>query len=80
MPKDSKILCVNSQRASGFGASLDDERVFIWAEVTPSNEDTARTFTLYATGQPIESPYEVYVGTAFLAGRQLVFHIYEATL
>jgi hypothetical protein len=75
MPKGAKIVSVGSQRDA-----FNDEIVFVWAEVEDGNATERRVFTLYATGQPISSPYEVYVGTAFLHDRQLVFHVYEATI
>jgi hypothetical protein len=75
MPKGAKIVSVGSQRDA-----FNDELVFVWAEVDDSAPTERRTFTLYATGQLINTLWEVYVGTAFLHDRQLVFHVYEATI
>jgi hypothetical protein len=80
LPKDAKIVAVNSQKAAYFGAGIDEELVYIWAEIDTTAKLEKRVFTLYATGQDIDSEHEIYVGTAFLHDRELVFHIYEATL
>lgn len=68
MPKGAKVLCVHEQRGE----------VCLWAEVNTNAEQEFRTFEVYGTGHAIPDGKGKYIGTAFLAGQSLVFHVYEA--
>lgn len=71
MPTGAQVLC----------AAAQGDNVCIWAEVNPSIvEKEARWFDVYGTGHTIEdegvNPRR-YIGTAFLHGGALVFHVFE---
>lgn len=65
MPVGATVLNVHEQ----------NDGVFMWAEVEPSNALVTRRFTVYATDQMVEDNHE-YRGTAFMKNG-LVFHVYE---
>ena len=70
MPEDSIILTAKEQ----------GNEICIWAEVSPSKPLTVRYFEIFGTGHPIPCETEAgrkYIGTAFLYGGKLVFHVYE---
>lgn len=50
--------------------------VAVWAEVDPRAPREARTFQVFATGQPITPGFR-YVGTALALGGRLVWHLCE---
>lgn len=68
MPPGAKILHVAEQ----FGAPC------IWALVTPGESTERRTFRFAGTGHPIEERHAgTFVGTFFMEGGALVFHLFE---
>lgn len=68
IPRDARILCVQTQR----------ETPCLWAEVDPSNSRVAREIRIHGTGHPIErGDLDAYVGTYQLSGGEVVFHVYD---
>lgn len=70
MPAGAKILCVNPQ----------DGEVALWAEVDTNAKKTPRRIEIYGTGHEMHEDIgveRVYIGTFFLRGGLLVFHVYE---
>jgi hypothetical protein len=68
MPKGARVLSVQAQ----------DNEIFLWAEVTPTEKDVTRYFDVFPTGAPLpERPGQIYLGTVLLHGGKLVFHVYE---
>lgn len=69
MPKNSKILCVQTQ--------FDD--TFIWAIVTPENEIEQREFLVVGTGHilPETQKNKEYIGTFQQLDGSLVWHLFE---
>ena len=68
MPKYAKVLCVK--------AIKDD--IYIWVKVFSDEVEEYRTFYIYGTGEGIGARSLKYVGTAFIYGGELVFHVFEA--
>lgn len=67
LPANAVVLCVGGQ---GDGVRL-------WAQISTEDvEIKRRKFFVFATGATIPEGF-VYIGTAFLYGAQLVFHVYE---
>jgi len=68
MPRDAEILCVNEQ----------DGRIALWAEVVPERHTQVRKIMIRGTGHSIDPNIEKkYIGTVFLEGKALVFHVFE---
>lgn len=67
MPKGAKILTAHEQ----------DGNICLWAEVQPNNESEFRYFEIFGTGHEMSAKDRQYIGTAFLMGGRLVFHVYE---
>jgi len=70
MPKDAKILCIQT--------SLATDKPVMYALVDPENEKELREFKIHGTGHPIEnaSKYQ-YIGTFQIRCVMLVFHVFE---
>lgn len=69
MPKDAKVLCVQTQR----------EVPCIWAVVDPSAEVEQRKFYVRGTGHPLGKALpSKYIGTFQIENGYLVFHVFEA--
>ena len=68
MPKGAEILCAKEQ----------GNNIFIWAIVDTSNENEARNFRIYGTGNEVSNEHIRYIGTAKINGGNLIFHIFEA--
>ncbi len=70
LPKNSKIICAREQK----------EEICIWYECD-TNEKKKETVRIYIVGTGhclpagIENEF-TYLGTAFLSGGSLVFHVY----
>ncbi len=70
MPEGAKILCVGVQNGEAF----------LWAEVDPSAKETHRRIQVEGTGHEMHDELENdrrYIGTFFLSGGELVYHVYE---
>ncbi len=50
----------------------------VWFEVDPSRDLVDRWFTVEGTGHPVPDG-ATWMGTALMAGGQLVWHVYEHT-
>lgn len=66
MPVGARIVHVHEQ----------DERPVLWAEVNTSAPVGERTFSIFATGEPIAAGFPCYVGTVHVGWT--VWHVYEA--
>jgi hypothetical protein len=68
MPKGAKVLTVHEQHG----------KIGLWAEVDPYADHEKREFIRVPTGgnQDITDHHR-YIGTVFLEGGKLVWHIYE---
>jgi len=70
MPIGAKILTVRTQ--------FDEPT--IWAIVDTEQERTEkREFKIYGTGHALPDNPGTYLGTFFIAGGSLVFHVFEET-
>ncbi len=68
MPKDAKILSVNTQ----------NETSYLWAIVNTDNELENRKFKLFGTGQPdLNFDNLEFIGTIICYNDRLVFHLFE---
>lgn len=68
VPQGARILSVAAQ----------GDCPFIWAEVDPRKPKEDRRFRMCGTGHPIpEHESRKFVGTFFLRGESLVFHVFE---
>jgi len=67
MPKEAKILALQTQR----GAAM------IWVLVDPQVAHTDRFFRVYGTGHDMPDVPGIYVGTWQMLGGALVFHLFE---
>ena len=72
LPEGAEVMAVRLQQ----GHVLDNQPV-IWALVDPGAPKVAREFSIYATGDPIEGPIDLfgYVDTWQSGG--LVWHLFE---
>ena len=69
LPFGAGVLTVHEQKGE----------VYLWALVDPlETATTARTFRIAGTGHDMsDAECDEYVGTFFLCGNQLVFHVFE---
>lgn len=70
MPRGAVILSIHQQF----------ESICLWALVDPMREDDTeeRTFRIAGTGHDLTlKVYSGFVGSVFLAGGSLVFHVFE---
>lgn len=69
IPRTAKILCAKVQRG----------RICVWAQVNRASKE--REFTFYVVGTGNHLPFEnaSYLDTVFMAGGELVWHIYYDT-
>ncbi len=67
VPKGMKILSVRTQR----------ETPCLWALVDPDAKSVPLTIYVYGTGHPVPDNPGRFIGTVFLSGRSLVFHVFE---
>jgi len=65
LPKSARILHINEQ----------NNNLYLWAEVNPSNELESRTIRIYGTGNEVEGG--IYINTLLRFGGHLVLHFYE---
>lgn len=68
MPKEADVLTVQ----------LQDERICLWAEVTPNAELERRRFHVVGTGWKVPADSFNYIGTVQRGA--LVWHIYEGEI
>lgn len=70
VPKESKFLTVLSQFDS----------VFMWCLVDTDNELETLSLKVCATGQELSKDFDgTYLGTFFVHGGHLVFHLFDVT-
>jgi len=74
MPQDAVILT----------AAAQGDSICVWAETNQLNQGNAKDvfFEVYGTGHDMICDEQVgrrYIGTAFLYGGSLVFHVYHVT-
>lgn len=67
MPFGAEVLHVREQR----GAPC------LWALVDPEAEPTTRCILTVGTGHPCEPAADAYLGSYYLAGESLVFHVFD---
>lgn len=67
IPRDSKILCVNSQRND----------ICIWAMINTDSEMLSRTFNIFGTGWPMSGRSITYIGTCQTHEGKFVWHVFE---
>jgi hypothetical protein len=70
MPKGARILTAREQ----------DDTICVWAEVDTEQPSETRVLEVFGTGHLMREEMGVsreYIGTAFLEGGSLVFHVYE---
>jgi len=67
MPIGSKILY----------AATQDAVPCIWFVCNPFEEKVKRKIYIHGTGHDIIDPNAEYIGTVFIAGDQLVFHVFD---
>jgi len=66
VPEDAELLTARDQH----------EQLCIWFKCDPSKPKTKRRIVICGTGHPAPEGAK-YVGTGFLQGGQLVFHVFE---
>ena len=66
VPEHAEILTARDQH----------EQLCVWFKCNPNNPVTKRTIAIVGTGHPAPGGGR-YVGTGFLHGGQLVFHVFE---
>lgn len=67
MPADAKVVAVGEQHG----------KICMWAIVPdPQAPVVVRVFSVYGTGDPI-NPGADYLGTFFMLGGSLVWHVFE---
>jgi hypothetical protein len=69
MPAGAQILTVKTQ------GSMPR----LWVLVDPAAPMVKRTFNTYGTGHPIPDDPGIYIGTFFMGGESLVYHVFETT-
>ena len=69
LPKESKLLKIDIQY----------DKPCLWFLLDPSNEKEYRMFVTYGTGHDVPDEPGQYVGTFFMNGGSLVFHVFETT-
>lgn len=68
MPAGSEVLTLDTQSGG----------IYMWVLVDPETvPQVTRNFRTYGTGQPLPDEPGTYIGTFFLAGGSLVFHVFE---
>lgn len=67
IPKDARILSVNSQA----------NEICLWALVDPNAPKEQRRFVPIPTGKTMDGTNMTFIGTVLLEGGRLVFHIFE---
>lgn len=67
MPKGAEILYLGVEQGV----------LCIWARVNTEEQREGRVFRIAGTGHSLESDVGKYLGTFFLAGAALVFHVFE---
>lgn len=67
LPHHAVILCAKDQM----------EAVCIWYICDPELPSSTRIIRMFGTGHPVHEDTDKYLGTAFLNGGQLVFHVFE---
>jgi hypothetical protein len=75
MPAFAEVLSVGYQgNSNGEGFPT----LSLWALTDPFIPSLPRTFRIVGTGHPIEEPEKwKFIGTVFLYGGTLVFHVFE---
>ena len=66
VPEGSEILCAREQF----------DGICIWFRCFPNNPMEKRTISIVGTGHPTNG-FGRYLGTAALAGGELMFHVFE---
>ena len=69
VPKGSQILSVATQHG----------QLCVWAIVDPEAELLPHKFSVRGTGHAIVGDEGTYIGTAQMAGGQLVWHVFKVT-
>lgn len=69
VPQGAEMLCARDQH----------EKICVWYRCDPDNtlERDRRTIAIVGTGNPAPSSEGRYLGSAFLQGGALVFHVFE---
>jgi len=71
VPEGAELLTVREQH----------EQICLWFRCNPSNDLKKRQIVICGTGHSIPEGFRYpYVGTAFLDGGQLVFHIFASSI
>lgn len=70
MPVGAEVLTVQVQRNS----------LCLWAKVHPDDELEDRLFAVEGTGFDVKDAKETYIGTAQMAGGDLVWHVFEVII
>lgn len=69
MPSWSTILTVRS---------LDDDRIFMWAEVDKDKPEVERRIIMAGTGQAYHRNKDIkYIGTVLTMGGTFVWHVFD---
>lgn len=67
MPKGAEILHLGTEQGA----------LNMWARVDTEQPRERRCFRIAGTGHPMEADVGKHLGTFFLAGSALVFHVFE---
>lgn len=81
MPGGSKILCVQTQKVSGFIHGSEprgpEDKLFLWAVVDPKAALVPFEIHIYGTGKPCLGIYrKKYLGTVQTASGAVVWHVF----
>lgn len=67
LPHNAEILCAREQMGA----------ICIWFLCNPNAPPSVRIIRMFGTGHDIHPDTTKYLGTVFLEGDQLVFHVFE---
>jgi hypothetical protein len=69
VPEDAELLTAREQ----------NEQLCVWFKCDPTKRASKRRIVIVGTGHPAPEGAR-YVGTGFLMGGQLVFHVFEGSI
>lgn len=67
VPAGAEFLCAREQH----------EEICVWFRCNPASPEETRTLAVCVTGGPAPGSEGRYLGTAFIRGGNLIFHIFE---
>ncbi len=78
LPKGAKILSVGVHRDFHPDGTVENEIPCLWALVETTADEEVRGIAMRGTGHPADGMEDaVFLGTIFMFGGRLVFHIFE---